>query len=125
MRKPAYVSCPWGCGKQTTPGPMKVHAKSCELNPDAGYTIDQPRATCEFCGYETTKGALTVHMRYGCPNRPSDGGDARQTCRFCGEVTTLPGPLISHERVCAKNPEADRADLVEVGSVGKPPWSDR
>lgn len=97
-------SCPW-CGKQCAPGPMKQHLKACAKNPHKGeFHVDQPRGTCRFCGMETTLGALATHEAYGCSKRPSDGGNARQTCQYCGEVTTLPPALISHERICRKNP---------------------
>ena len=107
------LSCPYGCGKKTTPGPMAQHIKSCLNRPNPKpFTIEQPLGECKWgCGLVTTLGALSTHEKYGCENRPEDGGDARGTCEFCGEVTTMPGAMTRHWTVCPKNP----ANLVPSG----------
>jgi len=99
------IECPYGCGKEAAPGPMKMHQRACPNRPEKDvFTIVQPKAVCRYCGFKSTAGAVATHEKYGCAKRPMDGGDARVTCEFCGKVRTMPGAMVRHYNVCIENP---------------------
>lgn len=119
---PAKIPCPYGCGMETAPGPMRQHQKACALRPNRKpFTVEQPTGVCKWgCGLETTLGALTTHERYGCKLLPGgkDQGDARVTCEFCGKVRTMPGAMVRHHNVCPANP-ANPQMIGRVTAAGK------
>ena len=114
------VKCKWGCGKETRPGPMVNHEKTCEKNPDkTGYSLTHPRRHCKWgCGMESTSGALSVHEKYGCPKIPKGerAGPGMTICPACGMRSTS-GAMARHIRVCGRKKKRTKKKPPRVKQV--------